>query len=90
VEPRVSEDDKRVEGDFSDMEREMLALAAAAPTAPITTSESSNRSRGSASPPRVGARVSPQEVAGERLRHKREKGRLRQERRLKRRGGRTS
>ncbi len=94
VEPRVSEDDKRVEGDFSDMEREMLALAAktetAATTAPITKSESPNRSRGSASPPGVGPRVSPQDAAGERLRHKREKGRLRQERQLKRRGGRTS
>jgi hypothetical protein len=87
VEPRVSEDDKRVEGDFSDMECEMLALAAAATTASNTTSESPNRSRGSASPSRVKPRVSPRDVSGERLRHKREKGRLRQERRLKRRGG---
>jgi len=84
VEPRVSEDDKRVEGDFSDMEREMLALAAATETAATaTTSESTIRSRGSTSPPRVGPRVSPQDASGERLRNKREKGRLRQERRLK-------
>jgi predicted RNA-binding protein with PIN domain len=88
VEPRVSEDDKRVEGDFSDMEREMLALAAATPVpATATTSGSSKGSRGSVSPPRVGQRVSPQDASGERRRLKREKGRLRQERRLKRRGG---
>lgn len=90
VEPPVSADEKRVEGDFSDMEREMLALAAAAPAAPARataarTGESSGRTRRSASTPRATGRVSPQEVAGEERRRKREKGRLRQERRLKRR-----
>jgi hypothetical protein len=76
LEPRASEDDKRVEGDFSDLERDMLALAATTPAV---------------SPPRISPQVSPgspgRDASGERLRHKREKGRLRQARRLMRRSG---
>jgi len=80
VEPRHSEDDKRVEGDFSDIEREILAQAAA--------SERGHSSRKPA-PPALPSTLTPppRDAAGERRRHQRERGRLRQERHLKRRGG---
>jgi hypothetical protein len=80
VEPRPSQDDKRVEGDFSDIEREMLAQAAASERLrPVREPAPPARPPASSPPPR--------DAAGERRRHKRERGRLRQERHLKRRGG---
>ena len=66
---------KRVEGDFSDVEKELEALA--------TTSEP--EPQGLVGPPRADPPRSREEAARERIRRKREKGRLRQERLLKRR-----
>jgi YacP-like NYN domain-containing protein len=68
---------KRVEGDFSDVEKELEALAAAAEPEPRD-----HRPVGS---PRTDATRSGEEAARERIRRKKEKGRLRQERLLKRR-----
>jgi YacP-like NYN domain len=68
---------KRVEGDFSDIERELEALAAVAEPDP--------RVRRVSGPSRIGAPQSGEEAARERIRRKRERGRLRQERLLKRR-----
>ncbi|OLD64408.1 MAG: hypothetical protein AUI47_06135 [Acidobacteria bacterium 13_1_40CM_2_68_5] len=68
---------KRVEGDFSDVESEMLARAAVvepAPVAPAATSAS-----------RVQGPAAAKDATAELIRRKREKGRLRQDRRLKRR-----
>jgi predicted RNA-binding protein with PIN domain len=79
IEKPVGQDDKRVEGDFSDVEREMVARAAVAEPEP--------RDRHPVPPSDSGAqrRAAGQEPMGERIRRKRERGRLRQERRLKRR-----
>jgi len=79
IEKPVDQDSKQIEGDFSDMEREMEARAAAAEIEP--------RDRGLAPPavPAIRRRPAGQETIGERIRQKRERGRLRQERRLKRR-----
>jgi len=68
---------KRVEGDFSDVEKELEALAAAAEPEPRD-----HRPVGS---PRTGAPRSGEGAARERIRRKKEKGRQRQERLLKRR-----
>jgi hypothetical protein len=76
---------KRIEGDFSDMEREMMARAALAEPEPEAVLAPAARPAPS---DRTGKRpsVSADEVArGERIRRKKERGRLRQERRLKRR-----
>lgn len=76
---------KRIEGDFSDMEREMMARAALAETEPAAVLAPA---AGPAPSERTGKRpgASAEEVAlGERMRRKKERGRLRQERRLKRR-----
>jgi predicted RNA-binding protein with PIN domain len=79
IEKAVGQDDKRVEGDFSDMEREMEARAAIAEPEP--------RDRDPVPPTDSGGqrRTAGNEAMGERIRRKRERGRLRQERRLKRR-----
>jgi predicted RNA-binding protein with PIN domain len=76
---------KRIEGDFSDMEREMMARATlaepepAAVLAPAAKPAPSDRSGRKPD-------ASAGEVAmGERIRRKKERGRLRHERRLKRR-----
>lgn len=78
IEKPVGQDEKRVEGDFSDMEREMEARAAMAEPEP--------RDRGPVPPadPAIRLRTAEQETMGERIQRKRERGRLRQERRLKR------
>jgi hypothetical protein len=68
---------KRVEGDFSDVEKEMEALAAAADLEP--------QDHHSVESPRVDAPRSGEATVRERIRRKKEKGRLRQERLLKRR-----
>ena len=76
---------KRVEGDFSDMEREMTARATLAEPEPAAVLAPAARP---APPDRTGKKpgASAGEVAmGERTRRKKERGRLRQERRLKRR-----
>lgn len=69
------EEDKRVEGDFSDLEREMLAQAAAAEPAPRV------RPAGVEAP----RALTEQEATREQILRKRERGRLRQGRRLERR-----
>lgn len=71
---------KRVEGDFSDLEREMLARAAMAEAA------TSRAGQQEAVPPGAGTdgRLSMEEERREGLRRKRERGRLRQKRRLER------
>ena len=68
---------KRVEGDFSGVEKEMEALAAAADLEP--------QDHHSVESPRVDAPRSEERVERERIRRKRERGRLRQQRLLKRR-----
>ncbi len=90
IEKDAGEDGKRVEGDFSDVEREMMTRA--------TMAEPVLEAREPAPPPaRVGhgavassapgtrARAAGEEAARERILQKRERGRLRQELRLKRR-----
>lgn len=81
VEPRPTEDEKPVAGEISDLERAMLAQA--------TASERVTPTSRTTAPTRRAPAPSPAREAGrERLQSKREKGRLRQERRLKRRAGR--
>ena len=94
---------KRVEGDFSDVESEMLAQATVAETAPReygadsaprigkprgpgTPASASWAGHGAAASSGAGLDGSPsaEEALRERLRRKRERGRIRQERRLKR------
>jgi len=82
IEPVRDPDDKRVEADFSGVERELEARAADAEGG----AGSSTRPSGAVGPPRMDAGPPSAEASpGERLRRKRERGRLRQERRLKRR-----
>jgi len=84
--------DKPVTGDFSDIEREMLALAAAEPL-PVRRED---LGAGGAKPPRAGGPNAPpaagpasralgEAEAREQQRLRRQRGRLRQERHLKRR-----
>jgi len=73
----VGRTSKRVEGDFSDVEKELEALAAVA--------EPGSLDHHVVDPPRVDAPRSGEKAARERIRRKRAKGRLRQERLLKRR-----
>lgn len=68
---------KRVEGDFSDVEKELEALAAVAEPGP--------RDHRFVDSPRADARRSGEEAVRERILRKKQKGRLRQERLLKRR-----
>ena len=80
VETEAGKDEKRVEGDYSDVEREMVRAALAEPLpAP----------RRLVPPPRAGgpedARARAAEAMSSQVQRKRETGRLRQERRLKRR-----
>ena len=77
IDDPVARTSKRVEGDFSDVENELEALAA--------VSELDPRIQRTVDPPRADAPQSAEEVVRERTRRKREKGRLRQERLLKRR-----
>jgi predicted RNA-binding protein with PIN domain len=72
IEKDVGEGGKRVEGDFSDVEREMMARAAMA--------EPAFEVRASVPRPRA----TGEEARRERILRKRERGRLRQERRLER------
>jgi predicted RNA-binding protein with PIN domain len=78
IEKEVVEGGKRVEGDFSDVEHEMMARADL--TEPVRTAT------GAAAPSgrKVRARAA-EEAMRERILGKRERGRLRQERRLERR-----
>jgi predicted RNA-binding protein with PIN domain len=89
IEPPADAAGKRVEGDFSDVEREMMRQAALAepepPSAgPIPPGRTAIRP---AAPARPGARGrgAGREAMAEAIRRKRERGRLRQERRLKKR-----
>jgi predicted RNA-binding protein with PIN domain len=79
IEKPVGQDSKRVEGDFSDVESEMVARAA------VAEPEPRDRHPVPPSDPAIRRRPAGQETIGERIRQKRERGRLRQERRLKRR-----
>ena len=77
VEPRPAADDKRIVGTFSDLEREMLAQAASERPAPPRQ----------AGPPESPS-PSPRDARRDLLLQKRERGRLRHERRHKRGTGR--
>ena len=77
IDKTVDQSGKRVVGDFSDVESEMLARAAVAEPVRVT--------QPAASAPRVQGRAVAVVARAERIRLKKEKGRLRQERRLKRR-----
>ncbi len=90
IERRAVEEGKRVEGDFSDLEREMLAQAAMTDPElevrePVPPVDRTGRGAAASSGPRTRARAAGQETMRERIRRKRERGRLRQERRLKQR-----
>jgi predicted RNA-binding protein with PIN domain len=88
--------DKRIEGDFSDFEREMLARDAAAEEREFSVGEpAADPARPGADPARPGARGRESAASGpetgaapatmrDRILDKRVRGRLRQERRLKR------
>ena len=80
IETAAGAEEKRVEGDYSDVEREMIRAALAEPPP---------EPRPLARPIRAGgpqdARARAAEAMSSQLQRKREKGRLRQERRLKRR-----
>lgn len=81
IEKDAGEEGKRVEGDFSDVEHEMLTRAATAePVLPVRRGHGTVAS----SDPATRARAAGEETLRERIRRKRESGRLRQERRLKR------
>ena len=87
IDEAVDQSSKRVEGDFSDVEREMVARAVAAESA---AADSGRPEQTRERPPAVfgssiRGRAAAKQATGERIRLKREKGRLRQERRLKRR-----
>jgi predicted RNA-binding protein with PIN domain len=75
IEREARQGGKRIEGDFSDVERDMLAHAALAEAAP----EPRDPAPGSRPP------AAAEESVRERIRRKREKGRQRQKRRLERR-----
>ncbi len=77
IDKAVGQSGKRVEGDFSDMERDMLARAAVAEPAPVAPAATSAS--------RVQGRAAAKDARADLIRRKRDKGRLRQERRLKRR-----
>ncbi len=77
IEKEVVEGGKRVEGDFSDVEREMMRRAAMTEPVPEVHERVSD--------PGPRARAAGEEAMRERIRRKRERGRLHQERRLKRR-----
>lgn len=85
IETPAEDDAKPVTGNFSDIERELLALEQADPPAVRRTSgagRTGSHPAGESSPARP---LSGEALREERLRRKRERGRLRQERRLKRR-----
>ena len=77
IEKEAVEGGKRVEGDFSEVEREMMRRAAMTEPVPEVHERVSD--------PGPRARAAGEEAMRERIRRKRERGRLHQERRLKRR-----
>lgn len=90
IEKEVVEGGKRIEGDFSDVEREMMTQAAMTGPVfearePVRPAARSGRGAVAASDPGTRARADGEEEMRERIRRKRERGHLRQERRLKRR-----
>lgn len=82
IEPEAGEGGKRIEGDFSDVEREMLVRAAV--TEPMPEPRRALPPPGAGGSPEAGTRRSRRSMS-EGIQLKREKGRLRQERRLTRR-----
>jgi predicted RNA-binding protein with PIN domain len=89
IEPVVGQTDKRVEGDFSDVESEMVARVAVAERGPSAAGSTppgrTGRNPGASPAWGVQGRGAEQHTMVEAIRRKRERGRLRQERRLKRR-----
>ena len=90
IEKEAGESSKQIEGDFSEVEREMLTRAAmmepafeASEPAPPTARTARGASAPYGAKPRAAAAAD--ETARDRIQRKRERGRLRQERRLKRR-----
>ncbi len=81
---QAGEGGKRVEGDFSDVERAMLAQAAVAEAAPRAYGAAASSGAGSNHRDSPQSRPSAEEGLREQLRRKRERGRLRQKRRLER------
>ncbi len=88
IEKDAGEIGKRIEGDFSDVEREMMTRAAA--TEPMLEARESvppparsGHGVAASSDPGRGARTAGEGTSHERILRKRERGRLRQERRLK-------
>ena len=77
IEKEAVEGGKRVEGDFSGVEREMMRWASVTEPVPEVHERVSD--------PGPRARAAGEEAMRERIRRKRERGRLHQERRLKRR-----
>jgi predicted RNA-binding protein with PIN domain len=81
IEPESGEDGKRIAGDFSEVERAMVQTALAEPLPEPRRLVGPSRAGGSPGvPPRAPGTTGPELIS-----RKREKGRLRQERRLKRR-----
>jgi predicted RNA-binding protein with PIN domain len=89
LEPEEGDGGKRVEGDFSDVERDLLAAAAEAGTRSAGRGRESARERPggetAAQAAAPGHSRAAAETADERIDRKRERGRQRQERRLERR-----
>ena len=89
IEPAAVQEGKRVEGDFSDVEREMMTRAALSepepPAAGPTTPGRTGKRPASPAGGGLRGRAAGREAMAEAIRRKRERGRLRQERRLKRR-----
>ncbi len=91
IEKDAGEGGKRVEGDFSDLEREMLAQAAMSELAPEvrkpthSPAASARRRAGAAASPQARVGASAEDAERDRILLKRERGRLRHARRLGRR-----
>ena len=83
IDKPVGEGGKRVEGDFSDVERDMLAQAAVVESGPPAPGSQPGRGVAPSSGAGMKGRPAEEESPHDRLRRKRERGRLRQERRLK-------
>ena len=90
IEKEAGEGGKQIAGDFSDVEREMLTRAAMTEPAfevrePAPHSARTGRGAPAPSDPGARARAAAKDTVRERIHRKRERGRLRQERLLKRR-----
>ena len=82
IEPRPREEEKPVQGDFSEIEQALLALP---PDERPLRARAASGSSGAQAESRPGSPASPETLRRQDLDRKRERGRLRQERLLKRR-----